>query len=102
MPLSRLEADAGWRLPRRDVPLVLYDNGEGLADTAAQWLIELGYSRVHRLAGDLAAHHVQVTATAAATSSSLTSVLIGLLPLLLIGGVVYFVIHRARRQAAGG
>src|ERR1700722_4036386 len=54
------------------------------------------------LAGDLAAHHVQVTATAAATSSSLTSVLIGLLPLLLIGGVLYFVIHRARRQAAGG
>jgi cell division protease FtsH len=53
------------------------------------------------LAGDLAAHHVQVTATAA-TSSSLTSVLIGLLPLLLIGSVLYFVIHRARRQAAGG
>ena len=54
------------------------------------------------LAGDLAAHHVQITATAAATSSSPTSVLIGLLPLLLIGGVLYFVIHRARRQAAGG
>ena len=42
------------------------------------------------LAGDLAAHHVQVTATAAATSSSLLSVLIGLLPLLLIGGLIYF------------
>jgi cell division protease FtsH len=54
------------------------------------------------LAGDLAAHHVQITATAAATSSSLTSVLIGLLPLLLIGGVLYFVIHRARQHAAGG
>jgi cell division protease FtsH len=52
------------------------------------------------LAGDLAAHHVQVTA-AAATSSPLLSVLIGLLPLLLIGGVLYFVIRSARRQAGG-
>ena len=41
------------------------------------------------LAGNLAAHHVQVTATAAVTSSSLLSVLIGLLPLLLIGGLLY-------------
>src|SRR5580693_2841757 len=54
------------------------------------------------LAGDLAAHHVQVTATAAATSPSLLSVLAGLLPLLLIGGLLYFVIRSARRHAAGG
>jgi len=53
------------------------------------------------LAGDLAAHHIQVTATAAAMSSSLLSVLIGLLPLLLIGGLLYFVIRGARRQAGG-
>jgi cell division protease FtsH len=54
------------------------------------------------LAANLAAHHVQVTATAAtATSSSLLSVLIGLLPLLLIGGLIYFVIRGARRQAGG-
>ncbi|HJY03516.1 MAG TPA: ATP-dependent zinc metalloprotease FtsH, partial [Streptosporangiaceae bacterium] len=55
------------------------------------------------LAGDLAAHHVQVTATAAATatSSSLLSVLAGLLPLLLIGGLIYFVIRGARRQSGG-
>jgi cell division protease FtsH len=53
------------------------------------------------LAGDLAAHHVQVTATAA-TSPSLLSVLAGLLPLLLIGGLLYFVIRSARRHAAGG
>ena len=52
------------------------------------------------LAGDLAAHHVQVTATAA-TPSSLASVLTGLLPLLLIGGLLYFVIRSARRQAGG-
>src|SRR5689334_20791076 len=43
------------------------------------------------LARDLAAHHVQVTATAAATSPSLLSVLAGLLPLLLFGGLIYFV-----------
>src|SRR5580693_10550699 len=53
------------------------------------------------LAGDLAAHHVQVTATAAATSASLLSVLAGLLPLLLIGGLIYLVIRGARRQAGG-
>ena len=53
------------------------------------------------LAGDLAAHHVQVTATTAAASSPLLSVLIGLLPLLLFGGLIYFVIRSARRQAGG-
>jgi cell division protease FtsH len=52
------------------------------------------------LAGDLAAHHVQVTATAAMPSSPL-SVLFGLLPLLLIGGLLYIVIRGARRQATG-
>jgi cell division protease FtsH len=52
------------------------------------------------LAGDLAAHHVQVTATAV-MPSSLLSVLIGLLPLLLIGGVLYIVVRNARRHAGG-
>src|SRR5947209_3878147 len=51
------------------------------------------------LAGDLAAHHVQITATAA-MPSSLPAVLIGLLPLLLIGGLLYIGIRGARRQAA--
>jgi cell division protease FtsH len=53
------------------------------------------------LAGDLAAHHVQVTATAAATSPSLLSALVGLLPLLLIGGLIYFVFRSVRRQSGG-
>ncbi len=52
------------------------------------------------LARDLAAHHVQVSA-AAAMPSSLLSALIGLLPLLLIGGLVYMVIRSVRRQAGG-
>ena len=52
------------------------------------------------LAGDLAAHHVQVTGTAA-TSSPLLSVLTGLLPLLLIGGLLFLVARSVRRQAGG-
>ncbi len=52
------------------------------------------------LAGDLAAHHVQVTATAA-MPSSLLSVLLGILPLLLIGGLLYVAVRHVRRQAAG-
>jgi len=56
------------------------------------------------LAGDLAAHHVQITATAA-VPSSLPAVLIGLLPLLLLtGGLLFFAVRGARRQtgALGG
>ena len=51
------------------------------------------------LAGLLAAHHVQVTATAAMPSSPL-SALPGLLPLLLIGGLFFFAFRSARREAA--
>src|SRR5437773_3646622 len=51
------------------------------------------------LAGDLAAHHVQVTATAA-MPSSLASALIQLLPLLLIAGLLSIGIRSARRHAA--
>ena len=54
------------------------------------------------LAGDLAAHHVQVTATAAATmSSSLLSVLIGLLPLLLLAGLIFVGIRGVSRHTGG-
>jgi cell division protease FtsH len=52
------------------------------------------------LAGDLAAHHVQVTATAA-TSTSLASVLIGLLPLLLFAGLIFLGIRAVSRHAGG-
>jgi cell division protease FtsH len=51
------------------------------------------------LAGDLAAHHVQVTATTAVPSSPL-SVLFGLLPLLLLGGFIFYAVRAARRHAA--
>ncbi len=52
------------------------------------------------LAGDLTAHHVQLTATAA-MPSSLVSVLIGLLPLLLIGALMYVAFRTVRRHAGG-
>src|SRR5690242_9171481 len=54
------------------------------------------------LAGDLAAHHVQVTATASAASPSLLSVLAGLLPLLLIGGLLYLGIRKVPLSSGGG
>jgi cell division protease FtsH len=53
------------------------------------------------LAGDLAAHHVQITATAATMSSSLLSVLIGLLPLLLLAGLIFVGFRGVRRHAEG-
>jgi len=53
------------------------------------------------LAGDLAAHHVQVTATAATTSSSLASVLTGLLPLLLFAGLIFLGIRAVSRHTSG-
>jgi len=55
----------------------------------------------NNLAGDLAAHHVQVTATAAATSSSLASVLTGLLPLLLFAGLIFLGIRAVSRRTGG-
>ena len=50
---SRLELDAPWRLPRRDVPVVVYDNGEGLALPAARKLQALGWTEVSLLADGL-------------------------------------------------
>jgi predicted lipoprotein with Yx(FWY)xxD motif len=52
------------------------------------------------LAGRLAAHHVQVTATAAMPSSPLPG-LIGLLLLVMIGGLFYVGVRGARRESAG-
>jgi cell division protease FtsH len=51
------------------------------------------------LAGNLAAHHVQVTATTAAAFAP-GSLLLGLLPLLLIGGLLVLFL-RSPRHAAG-
>ena len=42
-PLSRIEVDAFSKLPRKDVPIVTLDDGEGSAQVAAQRLSALGY-----------------------------------------------------------
>ena len=54
-PLTRLELDAYTRLPRQDVPIVTFDNGEGLAELAAMRLETLGYSNVAVFEGGLEA-----------------------------------------------
>lgn len=54
IPLDRIAIEAPVRLPRRDVPVVLYDDGEGLTADAADALTALGYSDVSVLDGGLA------------------------------------------------
>lgn len=54
MPFSQLELQAWRRLPRRDVTIVVYDDGEGLALPAARRLRSLGYTDVSLLSGGLA------------------------------------------------
>lgn len=49
LPLSRLELEVYARVPRRATPIVVFDNGEGLANRAAARLTELGYSDVKLL-----------------------------------------------------
>jgi rhodanese-related sulfurtransferase len=43
LPLSRLELLAYAKLPRKDVPVVTIDSGEGFAEVAAQRLKAMGY-----------------------------------------------------------
>jgi len=53
LPLSRIELEVYNRIPRRNTTIVVYDNGEGLAEKASQRLVGLGYTNVHLLAGGL-------------------------------------------------
>ena len=55
LPLSRLELIAPGLLPRRSVPIVVCDAGEGLAERAAARLTAGGYTDVSVLAGGVAA-----------------------------------------------
>jgi rhodanese-related sulfurtransferase len=55
MAADRIELEAEARLPRKDVPVVVYDAGEGLAAEAADCLTALGYRHVRALDGDLEA-----------------------------------------------
>ena len=54
LPYGRIELDAYAKLPRRDVPIVVLDGGEGLAISAATRLRRLGYTDVSLLAGGVA------------------------------------------------
>ena len=55
MAAGRIALEAPIRLPRRDAPIVLYDDGEGLVASARDSLAALGYTNVHALAGGLSA-----------------------------------------------
>ncbi|WP_108512260.1 rhodanese-like domain-containing protein [Bradyrhizobium algeriense] len=53
MAADRITLEAAARLPRKDVPIVIYDDGEGLVAVAADRLTALGYSNVRQLDGGL-------------------------------------------------
>jgi rhodanese-related sulfurtransferase len=55
MAAGRIALEAEARLPRKDVPIVVYDNGEGLVPAARETLARLGYGDVRELAGGLQA-----------------------------------------------
>ena len=53
VPLSRIEIDAYGKLPRKNVPIVTLDDGEGDAELAAQRLINLGYTDISIFEGGI-------------------------------------------------
>ncbi|WOH65871.1 rhodanese-like domain-containing protein [Bradyrhizobium sp. BWA-3-5] len=53
MAAGRIALEAEARLPRKDVLIVLYDDGEGLIAVAAKRLAALGYSNIRQLEGGL-------------------------------------------------
>jgi rhodanese-related sulfurtransferase len=55
MAADRIALEAGTRLPRKDVPVVVYDAGEALVAQAADRLAALGYTDVRQLDGGLQA-----------------------------------------------
>jgi rhodanese-related sulfurtransferase len=57
-PLSRLELMIGDLVPRRSAPIVVFDDGDGLAETAAARLAGFGYGDIAILEGGLAAWRV--------------------------------------------
>ena len=56
MAADRIALEAKARMPRRDVPIVIYDDGEGLLVAGAAGLLAtLGYTDIRQLEGGLAA-----------------------------------------------
>lgn len=55
MAVDRIAIEAAVRLPRKDVTIVLYDDGDGLVAAGAERLAALGYGDVRALDGGLKA-----------------------------------------------
>ena len=55
MAADRIALEAEARLPRKNVPIVVYDAGEGLVPSATDRFMALGYSDVRQLDGGLQA-----------------------------------------------
>jgi rhodanese-related sulfurtransferase len=55
MAAGRIALEAEVRLPRKDVPIVVYDAGEGLVAEAADRFAALGYGNIRQLEGGLEA-----------------------------------------------
>ena len=55
MAIERIVLEAETRLPRKDVPVVVYDAGEGLVAEATDRFEALGYTDVRQLDGGLRA-----------------------------------------------
>jgi rhodanese-related sulfurtransferase len=55
MAAGRIELEAEIRLPHKDVPIAVYDAGEGFVAQAADRLAALGYTNVRELGGGLQA-----------------------------------------------
>jgi rhodanese-related sulfurtransferase len=55
MAVDRIAIEAEVRLPRKDVAIVLYDDGEGLVAGGAERLAALGYTNISALEGGLKA-----------------------------------------------
>jgi rhodanese-related sulfurtransferase len=55
MAADRIALEAATRLPRKDVPIVVYDSGEGLVAVARDRLRALGYTNTRQLDGGLQA-----------------------------------------------
>ena len=53
MAIDRIELEAEARLPRKDVPIVVYDAGEGLVELAADRFGAQGYTDIRQLDGGL-------------------------------------------------
>ncbi|MFT4118998.1 rhodanese-like domain-containing protein [Bradyrhizobium sp.] len=55
MAIDRIAVEAEVRLPRKDAPVVVYDDGEGLIAAGSESLAALGYANINTLDGGLKA-----------------------------------------------